>query len=369
MQELDRVRQNWERFGKESPLWAILNDPNRGKWSLEEFFETGRVDVHRQLHDVAAMGIEVRHGRALDFGCGVGRLTQALGDIFDECDGVDVAASMIELARRYNRLGARARYHVNPNANLSIFGDQQFDFVLSIIVLQHVPPEISRGYVREFMRILKPGGVAVFQAPSARRDSWPALSPDGFRAEITPERPPRSLKAGQRVQLVASVRNIGTETWQRGMAIKLGNRWWRRGALAVPDDGRAELPRQLPPGESADFQLTVTAPLRPGTHELELDLVQEGVAWFSERGSRSIRIQVSVASSVAMGKALVNRAPGVQQLMGLRAGRPPAVMDMHCLPREDVVAAVEAGGARIVEVSEMDVCGDAFESLRYVAVR
>ena len=42
----------------------------------------------------------------------------------------------------------------------------RFDFIYSNIVLQHIPREAQFGYVREFGRILKPGGIAVFQTPA-----------------------------------------------------------------------------------------------------------------------------------------------------------------------------------------------------------
>ncbi len=103
----------------------------------------------------------------LDFGCGPGRLTQALATRFDEVTGVDVAPAMIERARSYaGASGSRCRFEVNARPDLSMFADRTFDLVYSNLVLQHIPPELSRGYIAEFVRVLKPGGIAVFQVPS-----------------------------------------------------------------------------------------------------------------------------------------------------------------------------------------------------------
>ncbi|HEX8929982.1 MAG TPA: class I SAM-dependent methyltransferase, partial [Actinomycetota bacterium] len=46
-------------------------------------------------------------------------------------------------------------------ADLAIFGDDRFDLVCSLLVLQHVRPGYARAYLREFLRVLRPGGVLV----------------------------------------------------------------------------------------------------------------------------------------------------------------------------------------------------------------
>ncbi len=162
------MQRHWNEFGRRDPYWAILTRPDRrgNRWDLDEFMSTGRDDIDALLAWLVALGIEVRPGRALDFGCGVGRLTQALARTFAECDGVDIALSMIERARDLNEFGDRCRYHVNERDDLALFGDGEFDLIYSVIVLQHVAPEYSVKYVREFTRLLAPGGVVVFQLPS-----------------------------------------------------------------------------------------------------------------------------------------------------------------------------------------------------------
>jgi ubiquinone/menaquinone biosynthesis C-methylase UbiE len=107
-------------------------------------------------------------GRALDFGCGVGRLTQALGDHYEEVEGIDIAPSMVSLAARHNRHGERCRYRVNAASDLTVFASGTFDLVYSNIVLQHMEPRFSKPYIAEFVRLLRPGGVTIFQLPSRR---------------------------------------------------------------------------------------------------------------------------------------------------------------------------------------------------------
>ncbi len=169
--DLKQLQAHWNAFGQSDPLWAILTDPEKagGKWEWDEFFRLGESEIDQVLERVAEVGIAVRRGRALDFGCGVGRLTQGLCRHFQECCGVDIAPSMVELARAHNRHGGRCRYELNTASDLRRFADNGFDFVYSSLVLQHIRPHYAKRYLAEFVRILAPGGCAVFRLPSRLR--------------------------------------------------------------------------------------------------------------------------------------------------------------------------------------------------------
>jgi SAM-dependent methyltransferase len=166
--DLNDLQRNWDALGRADPLWAIKFDPEKkgNRWDQEEFFLTGEREVAELEAWLGGLGVVPRRGRALDFGCGVGRLTQALADRFDQVDGVDIAPSMIELAGRLNRHGERCRYHLNAATDLALFGDGSFDLVCSLLVLQHVQAGYARAYLREFLRVLRPGGVLVAGLPS-----------------------------------------------------------------------------------------------------------------------------------------------------------------------------------------------------------
>jgi SAM-dependent methyltransferase len=169
--ELGELKKNWNEFGRKDPLWAILAEPAKKNnlWNIDEFFETGERDVAAILKYIEALPFHLRSGSALDFGCGVGRLTQALGTRFDYCCGVDIARSMIRLARRLNRHGRRCRYVLNERNDLSIFKSGTFDFICTLITLQHMKPEYSKNYLLDFLRVLAPGGLLFFQLPGERR--------------------------------------------------------------------------------------------------------------------------------------------------------------------------------------------------------
>ena len=157
----------WERLAREDPYWAVLTSPDKAgnRWQIEEFFRTGRDDVDAALSFVAEHQRDLPRGDAFDFGCGVGRLSQALALHFDRVTGVDVAAGMIELARRHAPADARISFVHNPASDLRRFADASFDLVFSHITLQHVPADLIPAYLREFVRICRPGGVISFQLP------------------------------------------------------------------------------------------------------------------------------------------------------------------------------------------------------------
>jgi len=168
-----RSQQNqWEQLGRTDPLWAILTDPEKrnGGWDEAAFFATGQNEIAELMARAVALGLPACRRTALDFGCGVGRATQALAGYFDEVTGVDIATAMLERARRYNRYGDRCRYVLNEQNHLRAFPAAAFDLVYSRITLQHLPRHHIRSYLVEFMRVLRPGGLLVFQLPDRYRD-------------------------------------------------------------------------------------------------------------------------------------------------------------------------------------------------------
>jgi SAM-dependent methyltransferase len=165
--ELKELQRNWDVLGKEDPFWAILTarDKKDNKWDLGEFFASGDREITDLMRYLSGVGVECARDRALDFGCGVGRLTQPLATYFTKVIGIDIAPSMIAQAQALDRED-RCQFILNERADLSLFTDGEFDFIYCNIVLQHMRPVYSTAYIREFCRVLALGGVAVFQLPS-----------------------------------------------------------------------------------------------------------------------------------------------------------------------------------------------------------
>jgi SAM-dependent methyltransferase len=406
--DLRKLERIWRNLGRDDPFWAALtlSDKRQGGWSSDEFFRTGDAEIHAALQIADRRGWTVKRRRALDFGCGAGRLTQALAARFDRVDGVDISGPMIAAARQHNRFGQRCQYHHRVASDLNVFRDGVFDFIYSVVTLQHVPPEYSQKYIGEFIRVLAPNGLLMFQLPSHRAPIEPAmpaggtvsagrLPPDAFAAVIALETDVGTWLAGETRLLHVSVRNDGSQSWPAGsrddglFRIQIGNRWRAvDGAMVVANDGRTGLPHDVVPGECVTVFLEATAPLVNGFYVLDIDMVQEHVAWFQERGSPPFQSTCRVSGGHAPsppGPALRRfgrrfpRLRGVLVSVGLdairggirryreraRTGRyQRAAMVMHCVRRADVVALIETLGAEVLDV-EQERTRDGFQSCRY----
>jgi SAM-dependent methyltransferase len=168
MTGLERHKRDWEQLAGTDPLWAVLTDPSRkgGRWTREEFLETGERQIAALLERAAALGRPASRRRAFDFGCGAGRLTRALAGRFDEAVGVDVAEGMVEVARQMNSDVPNVRFEVNDRPDLERFESGSFDLVYTDLVLQHLPSrELLRRYVAELLRLTSADGLLVFGAP------------------------------------------------------------------------------------------------------------------------------------------------------------------------------------------------------------
>jgi SAM-dependent methyltransferase len=145
-------------------MWAVLTRPE--EWSEDEFFSTGEDEIAGVMRYAEALGLPRRRQKALDFGCGLGRLTRALAGRFDEVVGVDVSESMVEGAGRLNQAVPGCAFRHNPVPDLAAFGSGTFDLVYSNITLQHMSPALAKGYIREFIRVVSADGLVLFQLPT-----------------------------------------------------------------------------------------------------------------------------------------------------------------------------------------------------------
>ena len=145
-------------------------------------------------------------------------------------------------------------------------------------------------------------------ASAAARGDVPSALPDnGFKAIISVADPPARLRTGQKEAIQVNVKNASDVLWYaRGATVNnassnkfylaVADRWLKAdGEKLVTDmDGRYALPRDLKPGEETKVPLLITAPREPDAYILELDLVQEQVAWFHDKGSGTARVKIQV---------------------------------------------------------------------------
>ncbi len=183
-QSIAVLRRDWTKLGEDDPLWAVYVDPAKrgGRWDVEEFMATGEREISGAMADLSRLGLGALRRDALDFGCGVGRVTAALSAHFNMVTGVDIAPSMLDNAARLHAGNDRCRFVHNDRADLSEFASDSFDLVYSGLVLQHMPPELSDGYIREFVRVVRPGGAIVLVVPTRH-----LRTPRGFVYAYAPQ--------------------------------------------------------------------------------------------------------------------------------------------------------------------------------------
>lgn len=385
---IDEQAEYWDSHASADPLWAVLSDPaKRGrKWDIDQFFETGRREISLLTYQLEELELAPSSMRACDFGCGIGRLTQGLAPYFQEVIGVDVSATMIRLANRLNRYPDRVSYIHNKAENLQVFCDGHFTFVYSDIVLQHLPPTLSVGYIREFLRVLAANGIAVFQVPDEQRrpDDLPPqrqpLPAAAYRAGIqlmSAVAAPQDLSTD--IELLLRVRNEGSHSWREAPGvIRVGNHWRdaATGAMVIQDDGRTDVP-PLEPGDSCVLRLRIRTPARAGAFVCEIDVVHEGITWFAHRGSRPAHIQIETTTRLADRPVLQpsgSKSPlqemrygSAQELYGLLPadGPHPEDFPMYGVPRGDVESVVGDGRGVIRHIEVDERCGREWVGYRY----
>ena len=388
LQQFRQLARNWDAFGRADPLFGVLSDPTKfgGQWPIDDFFESGEAHVKKLLRILNELGVSFPRGACLDFGCGVGRLTMPLSDSFDRTVGVDIAKSMISVARQHNRR-PRCGFILNRDPDLRAFRSSTFDFVHSCLVLQHIPPGVTLRYIEEFLRVAKPNGLVVFQLPAESYSEETItdryrLPEDAYSARLVAIEPPTTLRPGESATARVAVTNESSRTWPHdipaGRHISAANHWLRPdGSVAIADDGRSLLVQTLAAGESCNVVVTIHAPNEPGSYVLEIDLVQERVCWFAERGSRTVRVPIVIAGPAVPPPAPTNaasEADGTSRgslmrrlLRRLRRGTP--TFEMHVVPRGDVEAALRSGGGELLHAIDDGAAGYRWLSYTYVARR
>jgi len=166
---LSKIQKKWDKNGIDHPFWELLTEQNKKNNKGDEFnrfFNEGIKEIEDIIKEIKLQKLKFKKELALDFGCGAGRCTQALTKYFKKVIGVDIAPSMIKHANNFNKYPKKCKYYLNTKKDLSMFKDNKFDLIYSNQTLQHIQPKYVKKYLKEFIRIVKPNGVVIFQLPS-----------------------------------------------------------------------------------------------------------------------------------------------------------------------------------------------------------
>lgn len=170
---IDRVAAAWRTLGDEKPHWSVLSSdrflPDQIRDQEDAFHASGAGDVGQLLDILAYVGRPPEQfDTIVEYGCGLGRMTNHLAQHFGNVSGCDISSSHLALARAYSeRLGrTNIRYREISDSQFALA--EPIDLWFSVIVLQHNPPPVIAAILRRCFSLLRPGGLAIFQVPTYR---------------------------------------------------------------------------------------------------------------------------------------------------------------------------------------------------------
>jgi SAM-dependent methyltransferase len=157
---LEKQQEWWDGAASANAKSAILSE--KQSWDTDEFFASGVAWWTEQRNFAASHGVTLSGRTALDFGCGIGRMTCALTSDYETVTGVDISAKMLEQAASHPKTQfIQAASYPLP------FPDRSFDLVHSSLVVQHISHPHSLEYLREFFRLSR--GQILFDVPVGER--------------------------------------------------------------------------------------------------------------------------------------------------------------------------------------------------------
>ena len=159
---------DWEQFAKIDAYYAVATKDQYHKSNLDDkvvaqFFKSGEEQVDQVLQIIDAHLVPgFRPQRALDFGCGVGRLVVPLGGLCQSVVGVDVSVSMLVEAKKNCKMRGISNVElIQGDDELTRVPPGPFDFINSHVVFQHIPVKRGLRIAELLIDRLQEGGVGV----------------------------------------------------------------------------------------------------------------------------------------------------------------------------------------------------------------
>jgi SAM-dependent methyltransferase len=169
------LRTEWDALSQENAFHYIKS--LKPHWREDEFLQSGEDDVAKLVDPfLGQIGFDPRGMTMLEIGCGVGRMSFAFARRFAKVEAADISGEMVTRARDYQqRLGiSNVQFQVVSGQDLGQYLDKSVDFCFSYIVFQHIPDiSVILNYVLEMGRVLKEGGIALFQVNGFYRIELP----------------------------------------------------------------------------------------------------------------------------------------------------------------------------------------------------
>lgn len=157
------MRRDWDERARSNAFHYIASW--RNDWDTGAFLASGREDFAKLVQPVLERcGISLGGGVMAELGCGAGRMTPEFARHYHRVIAVDLSEQMLSRARGLHRAQENILWLRVAGTDLECLASESVDFAFSYLVLQHLPKEaLAFGYIREMLRILKPGGAFLFQ--------------------------------------------------------------------------------------------------------------------------------------------------------------------------------------------------------------
>lgn len=173
---LRRERSRWERLARD-PYYAVINaEANRSSRFTDDakraLVDSGERDVAQTVEDIRHwLAPDFLPNEAVDFGCGVGRLTMPLAHLARHVTGVDISEAMLVEASR-NCAGAKIDNATFVTSDDYFGADravERVDFIHAFIVFQHIPPRAGMWLAEQLIGRLRVGGIGALHFTYDRR--------------------------------------------------------------------------------------------------------------------------------------------------------------------------------------------------------
>ena len=165
------IRQDWDDRARKNAFFYIASW--RSDWDRDSFFRSGEEDYSRLVESALnRAGFESEGKTVVEVGCGAGRMTRCFAGRFGQVMAVDISSEMQERAKQFLPEFKNIHWILADGATLNGIESSSSDFVFSYLVLQHLPsPDLAQALLREFSRVLRPGGAFLFQYNGAPKRS------------------------------------------------------------------------------------------------------------------------------------------------------------------------------------------------------
>ncbi len=208
----EQMRRDWNRRCRENANWFI--NTIKKEQTEEEFDESGRLDVRQLIGmdlDLISQGRNTKDLKLLEIGCGIGRMTKTLADIFGEVYATDVSDKMVLKGAKRLRNMKNIVWRTTNGETFDGFPDETFDLIISAFVYQHVPSRnVIQINIRDAYRLLKPGAMYKFQTNGVSYPDFQKEFKDTWMGDALGEEAIRQLASELGAQLI-SIKGAGSQ--------------------------------------------------------------------------------------------------------------------------------------------------------------